>query len=161
MKILVIGETHGSRQDLFALLNYETYDRVVFLGNYVSDFESLGVKYKFPPVVVRGFCDSFHKNPYNIKTKIGGFSFYITNGFKYDTKKSGVVNLVEYAQNNNINCVLYADNPNDKILCQDGIWYINPGAFGITHSGRRTYAILDVGNDGFKCKICEFAFDDM
>lgn len=161
MRVLVIGETHGSRQDLLALLNYETYDRVVFLGNYVSDFESLAFKFKFPPIVVRGLCDPFHNKPYDIRTKLGRFSFHVTNGFKYEVKQYGIVNLIEYAKNRDINCILYADDPNDKVLFQDGIWYINPGAFGITHKGRRTYAILDVSETGLKVKIHEFAFENM
>jgi len=153
MKILLISESHGARRELLHLLQYEKYDRVIFLGNYCSDLESLPFKHNFPPIVVRGFRDPFHNKPIEIRTKIGEYMFHITNGYNFNVKDDGIKKMIDYARVRDIDCVLFGDDENEFVKLIGSVWFINPGAFGVVHNDKKTYAIMNIDKYGIQTEI--------
>lgn len=163
MRILVISESHGARQALKHLLEYEKYDRLIFLGNFCSDLESLPVAFQFPPIVVRGLRDPYHNKPIEVRTKIAGKIFHITNGYQLNIKKYGTDEIMDYALKRDIDCIIYGDDNNDYVKRVGKMLFVNPGSLGIEHNGIRTYAIITIENDkiGVEIKTHNISIDSL
>jgi uncharacterized protein len=155
MKILVISDSHGARRALQGVVSNEDYDRVVFLGDYCSDMETVKVKCSFPPAIVKGNCDFMHNKPEMIMTKFNGYKFLIVHGHKFNVETS-MIALEKFAKINHCDCVLYGHTHIHRIYKKDNIWFINPGAFGKKDKEsyeRQTYALLTVDENGIKTEF--------
>lgn len=156
MRIIVISHSHGRRNGLEYLLKRETYDRVIFLGDYVADFESLPIKYKFPPIVVKGRYDKYHTKPEFVRTKIGGHTFHILNGYQYfDPLKE----MIDYTKGRDIDIVVYSGTATENVKRIGKVLYINPGFYGEEHNGTRTYAIITIDDNNVQVEILEQPYD--
>ena len=156
MRILVISHSHGRRGSLEYLLKNEDYDRVIFLGDYCADFQSVPIAYSFPPIVVKGRYDKYHTKPEFVRTKIGGCSFHVVNGF---TLGNTLPDLMDYAKGRDIDVVVYSSTPNDSIIRDRRCLFVNPGYFGVEHDGKRTYAIITIESGELCAEIKECYVD--
>ena len=156
MRILVISHSHGKRGSLEYLLKHETYDRVVFLGDYCADFESIPLKYSFPPVVIKGRFDKYHIKPEFVRTKIGGLSFHIINGHNI---VAPLVEMREYVKGRDVDVVVYSGTPCDSITREGKVIFVNPGYFGVEHNDKRTYAIITIEDGKVVAEIKEWYVD--
>lgn len=157
MRILVVGDTWGAREPLRYILNYEKCDRIIFLGDYVSDLESLSPKVNFPPYVVKGECDSFHTRPFEIITNICGFKFYIVNGFLYKTKNN-LASLKEFASERDFDVVLYScvKKPQAEVF-EERTMFLTPGSFGRPALGDKcNYMVLTITPEHFDYEFKEY-----
>lgn len=144
MRILIVAHSHGRRSSLEFLLNNEIYDRVIFLGDYCADFESIPIKHKFPPIVIKGQYDKYHNKPEFVRTRIGGFSFHIVNGYNL---KSPLLDMKEYVKGRDIDVVVYCGAPYESVVREGKAIFVNPGYFGVEHHEKRTYAIITIEGD--------------
>ncbi len=160
MRLLVVSDTWGARFPLKYIINLEKCDRIVFLGDYVSDLESLDIKSKFPPYIVRGECDSFHNRPFEIITTISGYKFYMVNGYVSGVKE-GLDRLYKFIENRDIDCVFYGCTKKPKAeLYNKRTWFITPGSFGRPEKGdKANYAIVTIGEFGIDIEFREYKLD--
>ena len=160
MRILVVADTWGARVPLRSTIEYEKCDRIIFLGDYVSDLESLGVK-GFPPFVVRGECDSFHNRPFEIMTTICGFTFYMVNGYLQNVKQEGLKKLQAFADERPFDVVLYGCTKRPKAeMYNDKTLFLTPGSFGRPEKGERcNYAIITVDENHFDYEFKQYELD--
>lgn len=160
MRILVVSDTWGAREPLRYIINYEKCDRIIFLGDYVSDLESLGLK-GVPPFVVRGECDTFHNRPFEIMTTICGFTFYMVNGYLQNVKKEGLVKLEAFADERPFDCILYGCSKRPKAeMYKDRTLFLTPGSFGRPEKGEKcNYTIITVTEDSFDYEFKQYNLD--
>ena len=157
MRILLVADTWGAREPLRYIINYEKCDRIIFLGDYVSDLESLSLKSGFPPYVVKGECDSFHNRPFEIMTTICGFRFYMVNGYLNGVKE-GLDKLKAFSDERLFDVVLYGCTKKPKAeIYNKRTMFITPGSFGRPAVGERcNYAIITVTEDSFDYEFKQY-----
>ncbi len=155
MKIAVFSDTHGCRKEMLEITGYLTPDAVIHLGDDVSDANALREAY--PKLTVIGVAGNSLADMMSgeIRTKymeFYGFKFMMTHGHDYSVKY-GFGRLVEAAQSNCANVVLFGHT---HIECDNeikGVRCINPGSMMLRTGGTHSYAILDVDREKLECRI--------
>lgn len=136
MKILVLSDSHGYLTRIEQAIRAEQPDRIVFLGDCVSDFlavcdtEFYRKQYETVPVhIVSGNCDTGSGCSFPEKSvlEIGGKRFYLTHGHR-ENVKAGYLRLCFSAMESGAEVVLFGHT---HLKCQNqynGLELLNPGA---------------------------------
>ena len=139
VKIYIISDSHGSKKKLTALLNENKYDYVFYLGDGIrdiEDFNDTNIK------KVAGNCDFFSNEAGTQFVNINKLKIMLTHGHMFKSKFTSAL-LLEYAKQNFCDIVCSGHTHKQKVEKQDGILFINPGAF---KNGE--YAVLSIDSDG-------------
>ena len=134
MKILVLSDTHGSRDFMYRCIDAFHPDTVVHLGDHYRDGEYLQDLY--PHLVIHqvaGNCD--YDCPPNTRQmlcySLGGVMTYMTHGHNHHVKLAGTSYLLADARKFGAKLVLYGHT--HRADCHqepDGVWVLNPGSAG-------------------------------
>ena len=152
IKILVVSDSHGNKNDLISLVNETEFNYMFFLGDTLKDVENLKVNNL---IKVRGNWD------YDFATKtveiveIDNFKFMLLHGVGYGVKQ-GIGYLIKEAEKEKVNFVCYGHTHTSKLEYVNGIGYLNPGAFSYVKGGRKTYAIITIDNKKINAEIKSF-----
>ena len=141
-KILVVSDTHGNKEEFKSLVNSDSFDYVLFLGDLLGDVQGLGLTNLN---CVRGNWDLDFKTPVEAFLEVENVKIMFTHGHKYGVK-AGVGGLIKAAKQENCDFVCYGHTHVQKYEKVDNIGILNPGAFSNFKGGKRTYAILEVDN---------------
>lgn len=141
-KILVVSDTHGNKEEFKELVNSDSFDYVLFLGDLLGDVQGLGLKNLH---CVRGNWDLDFKTPVEAFLEVENVKIMFTHGHKYSVK-SGLGGLIKVARQEKCNFVCYGHTHVQKYDIVDEIGVLNPGAFSTFKGGKRTYAVLEVDN---------------
>lgn len=161
MKYLIISDIHGAYNNLYNVLNKETFDKIILLGdilphgprnNIPMDYKPKEVanllnNYKDIIIAVKGNCDAEVDEmvlEFPI-IELGLIDFikpiYLTHGHKFNPDKP--LNVLE-------GIVLYGHTHIKKIDKVNDVIYLNPGSIGIPKDDIASYGIMD--NEGIKIK---------
>ena len=150
MKILVLSDSHGARENIIDAFEKEKPDAVIFLGDgledflYARDFYMGGAE----TYVVRGNCDRLPVNEFYTSQAVtlGGVKFYITHG-----NKEGVYNNLELLYANaaveHAQAALYGHTHFAAKDIINGITLINPGTVSEGY-----YLIINAENGNFSAE---------
>lgn len=127
MKILLVSDSHGRKEELNDLINSENWDYVLFAGDGLRDLGCSIYDPKF--IYVRGNCDFFAQDePITQTIFVGSYKILLTHGDYYKVKL-GLENLHAFAVSKGYNVVCYG-HTHEKFQKEiDGVKYINPGSF--------------------------------
>lgn len=150
MKILIVSDTHGKN------LHYlETIERVspIDLMIHLGDYEG-GEAYikKITPCLVEmvsGNNDYLNGLPKDKIIHIGKYKILLTHGHRYGVN-STINNLIEAAQRNNVDIVMFGHTHVPMIDLRGSVWAINPGSLTLPrqHNKIPTFIIMDLDNEG-------------
>ena len=135
MKILVLSDPHGSLVNIERAICAEQPDRIIFLGDRVSDFldvcgkESYRKNYERTPVhIVSGNCDLGRSEfPEKLVLEIEGKRFYITHGHR-ENVKMGYMRLCYSAMEAEADIALFGHTHMKCKNNYEGLELLNPGA---------------------------------
>lgn len=116
MRILILSDNHSANVD-FAL---STFDYVFHCGDRGSYKPDDKINY------VKGNCD--FKGPKELELEVRGKKFYITHGDLYGVK-TNYDRLVYKAMELNADVVLFGHTHRPAHFEENGILFINPGAY--------------------------------
>lgn len=130
MKLLLLSDTHGSRDDLFRIISAEAdSDLILHLGDGANDLRTIdrrGIGF----IAVRGNCDPYGcPDPEEMHFSLEGLRFFITHGHRYQAKSSDSLLYSRAAQ---LNCDIccYGHTHHAEMHKRGDITLINPGSVG-------------------------------
>ena len=149
MKILVLSDSHGSKNNMLDAVSLESPDMILHLGDCEKDCSVLALRYPDIPLrKVRGNCDRLSPELDTDEFKIEDKRFMMTHGHVYNVK-IGNDRIIEIAGYRGADVLLYGHThiPHHSVV--EGIEVINPGSIG---SGK-SYAVLEVKNGAVSCEL--------
>lgn len=166
MKILVVSDSHGARENLRRAAERERPDRIFHLGDLVADAQWLSCALPDIPLeAVVGNCDGWTRGEGDRLLEVEGVSFFLTHGHRYQVK-SGLALLTQAGRNAGAGAVCFGHT--HRALCQrwpDGTLVLNPGSAGGIHAPA-TYGVIEVEHGCTEGRIAYLegdtwdAFDD-
>lgn len=156
MKILVVADSHGKKENLKIALESDEYDKIIYVGDGIKDLLELSVD-KTKLILVKGNNDITKVVPQQTVVEIEGKRFFITHGDEYNVKY-GFKNLIEEADKLNANVVIFAHTHISlQTKLENGMILINPGSISKGKLNQNTFAIIDIDaeNNIFDCNICQ------
>jgi putative phosphoesterase len=156
MRIVVISDSH-KRSDIVEKILYAQNEAktVFFLGDNAGDIEDL--QYLFPEkqfYILSGNCDYFSTYPSSSIATVCGKKIFYTHGHTLSVKY-GTENLLKSAKQSGCDIALYGHTHISNILYEDGVYTVNPGSCSQSRSGRASYAVIDIEQNGIMPIIVE------
>ena len=146
MRVLVFSDSHGSSYNIRKVLDLQSPDYLIFLGDGLREIEALQSSYpKIKFLTVKGNCDFDQTVPETDLAVIGGKRILYTHGHNFGVKSS-TQRLIEAAKNANIDIVLYGHTHISEKTYLDGLYIINPGSCSRGREGGNSYAAFDIQN---------------
>ena len=133
MKFIIVSDTHGSTEYLRRVLAmHKDGDGVIFLGDGLSDLESVCEGCGMPLYAVRGNCDIGGYFLCEKVERIGELSLFgkkilYTHGDVCGVK-SGDGELISLAHKHGADIVLHGHTHLPRSTYEDGLYIFNPGA---------------------------------
>lgn len=149
MRIVVISDSHG-RSDLAERIVEEqpTARHIFFLGDLTADAENLMYLYPQKELhAVSGNCDIFSPYPCEAIAEVAGHRIFYAHGHTLGVKY-GTERLLRAAAENECDIVLYGHTHISKTVYENGIYLVNPGSCARPREGARSYAVIDIENNG-------------
>jgi len=149
LKILVMSDSHGSKNNMLDAVSLESPDVIIHLGDNIrdcTDIESL-----YPEIMlrsVRGNCDRGYQGLDIDEFTLDGLRFFATHGHLYNVKL-GKHDILYAAKQRNTDVLLFGHTHVPYYKEADGLAAINPGSIS---SGEKTYAVLELKNGTLECE---------
>lgn len=134
MKILILSDSHSSRNFMRLCVEKIRPDTIVHLGDYYEDGQVIHEEYpQIEFFQVPGNCDRYRCPEWVreiICLPIHGVKFYITHGHKHNVKQY-LTYLLKDARASRADAVLYGHTHVPNCYQEpDGLWVMNPGSCG-------------------------------
>ncbi|AIC95207.1 metallophosphoesterase family protein [Shouchella lehensis] len=146
MKILVLSDTHGWKEELVSFLNplRSQVDLILHAGDseLAEDTNALmDVK------TVAGNCDVFASFPSEEILDLGKHRIQLTHGH-YEGVKSSLSELVRKAQDNGASIAIYGHTHIPKVQRVDNVITINPGSLRLPKGPfEGSYCMIELSED--------------
>ncbi|AGC68332.1 phosphodiesterase, MJ0936 family [Thermoclostridium stercorarium subsp. stercorarium DSM 8532] len=149
-KLLVISDTHGDILLADKVLKKNSdVDIVIHLGDYYRDADKLKQLHpNFHFEYVYGNCDFMTGNVLAEKIlEIERQRVLLTHGHRYSVKW-GIEKLVEKANNENINLILFGHTHIQHVTYGPGYILLNPGSISEPRGNdKKSYAVVTIDNE--------------
>ncbi len=141
IRIAIVSDTHDHWPVVLDSIRQCIHDEgkidyLMFLGDYAADGRQLEQALKIPAYVVRGNCDGFSGEQEEQLIELGGWSFFICHGHRYDVKRN-LQNIYYRGMELGVDFVLYGHTHQAEYQEEDAekgqITLINPGAVDNLH----------------------------
>ncbi len=149
MRITVISDSHGNTAAVRKVILVQECSRhIFFLGDNIRDIEA--VAEDFPErrfYTVSGNCDFGSTAVSTDLAEIADTKILYTHGHPFYVKQS-LIPLKEAAKKRGIPLALFGHTHIPVTVYEDGVWLVNPGSVSQPRSGRPTYAVIDIEENG-------------
>lgn len=148
-KILVLSDTHGSKELLRRILMDESdADALIFLGDGEDDLSVVeSMCPRMPVYAVRGNCDFSSNLPIDGLLPIEGVLFYYTHGHIHDVKY-GLDNMEEAVRSRGADVGLFGHTHHPILKKCGDVTLFNPGSAGHAYSGNESYGVITLSGGG-------------
>lgn len=139
MKLLIISDTHGKINNLDKIIELEKPDSIIFCGDGERDLLS------YDNVIgVSGNCDFYNFFPNSQTINLLNKKIFLTHGHLFHVK-SGLNELVYYAEMNNVNIVIFGHThiPYNEYI--GNVLFFNPGSYNYAEFNR--YGIIELNKE--------------
>lgn len=153
MKALVFSDSHGLSAGMARMIQRETPDTVLHLGDFIADMQ--GLRARFPEVRfigVAGNCDFFLGEPADRCFELEGVRIFMTHGHGYQVKQ-GLDSVAAAAGSRGAGLLLFGHTHRPVYEIKAGLHILNPGSVSGVHTARKTYGIIEFSENGFSCRI--------
>lgn len=153
MKLLVFSDSHGNSANMCQVAAVENPDRVLHLGDVMSDADILekqfaGIQLERVP----GNCDYSSGQPQKI-IEAAGRRILMTHGHIYHVKL-GIGAAVWAAREAQVDILLFGHTHEAICMQEDGLWIMNPGSIrGPVHP---SYGVIQLEKGQIICEIKEW-----
>jgi len=143
MKILVMSDSHGSKNNMLDAIDKETPGYILHLGDYERDCTAIDAMYpEIPLRKVRGNCDRGYPGLDMDEFVLCEKRFFMTHGHLHGVKM-GRDKIKKAALDRNADILLFGHTHTQHYSLFEKITIINPGSIC---SDNKNYAILEIKN---------------
>ncbi len=150
--ILVLSDTHGVKIKMAAAVHrFPEADMIFHLGDTSRDADYIRTLTNKPVYSVRGNCDLNSITEAELILSVEGVKFLLVHGHKQSVKSS-LLGLKLYAQEKEVDAVLFGHThiPTEQYI--DGICLYNPGSLGEPRANPATVGLMTVEQGTLKIK---------
>lgn len=143
MKYLIFSDSHGYIEDMVQLIQSQSYDIIIHLGDIYSDVSKIrSICSNHTICAVTGNNDWYnHQLPSELILKSGDFNILLCHGHTYHVKQT-LLPLATAAIKKECAVALFGHTHSPVIKTYHHVLLINPGS--ITFTG--TYCVADIGD---------------
>ena len=150
MKILVMSDSHGSKNNMLNAVKRETPDWILHLGDNDKDCSDISLMHPDIPLrTVRGNCDRLSAGLDIDEFELEGKRFFMTHGHLFGVK-SGKAKVINAATERGADILLFGHTHVPYYSSADNLIVINPGSI---NSGGKYYAVLEIKNGAISCEL--------
>jgi len=150
MKILVMSDSHGNKNNMLNAVKLESPDWILHLGDNDRDCSNIEAVYPDIPLrTVRGNCDRFSAGLDIDEFELEGKRFYMTHGHLFGVK-SGKAKIIQAATDKGADILLFGHTHVPHYSVSGDLTIINPGSIS---SGGKYYAVLEIKNGAVECEL--------
>ena len=159
MRLLVFSESHGAARPMLRLIEAESPDGVIFLGDVVKDIEA--VRGSFPALpfyIVPGNCDHTPvPYPDSLLLELDGVRIFAAHGHNHGVKYGldAFCNSV-WCSGSALGLFGHTHRPEWQSI--RGMQIMNPGSIGNRLSP--TYGLITIENNAVQCKIMDYCAEN-
>ena len=149
MKILIMSDSHGSKNNMLDAIEKESPDNILHLGDNIRDCTA--IENMFPDIplrCVRGNCDRDYPGLDIDEFVLNDKRFFMTHGHIHGVKM-GRMSIKQAAISKNADILLFGHTHTPHLSVFENLTIINPGSIG---SGGKIYAVLEIKNGKVECE---------
>ena len=150
MKILVMSDSHGNKNNMLDAVDIESPDWILHLGDNDRDCTDIELIYpEIPLRSIRGNGDYFSANLDIDEFVLGDKRFFMSHGHLFGVK-TGKTRITEAAINRGADILLFGHTHVQYQSNIDNMLVLNPGSIGY---GRKSYAVLEIKDGVISCEL--------
>jgi len=143
VRLLILSDSHNAAGNfIWAIENEPRAEKIIFLGDGLSDAAEASDETGRSIICVRGNCDFFSREPDEDIITAGGTKIFLTHGHLYSVKHS-LSQLTARARGLGANIALFGHTHSPLIDYDDGLYLFNPGSL---RGG--SYGVIDITSAG-------------
>lgn len=147
MKILVFSDSHGHTLDMYGLIEDQSPDAVIHLGDHYEDACDLRRSYPSIPVyAVRGNNDFEQDAPLFLVISPAGVRMYLTHGHREHAGWTSAGQVPLHAAEQGCALALYGHTHLQNDSMEHGVRVMNPGSISLPRSGGKSCLRLTLAN---------------
>lgn len=147
MLIAVLSDTHRYESAIKKAVDMcKDADKIIHLGDNVSDLEVIKAYTDKEIISVRGNCDSEISVPSEKVIDLEGTKIFLTHGHNYGVKTS-ILRLKYRAEELGVSIALYGHSHIPFISKENGVWLINPGSVSLSKTKDNTMAFIEINKE--------------
>ncbi len=149
MRILVLSDTHGKIGKVIKLLKGKHgFDRIIHLGDLVSDAIDLEAIADIPVDYVAGNCDwSSGAAPNEKILEVSGKRIFLCHGHGQQVKYGEDV-LKQIIQDKSYDMALYGHTHHASVTYENESIIMNPGSISLPRDGHPSYGVINIDPKG-------------
>lgn len=158
MRILVLSDTHGNMVETYLekVKKDGKFDMFIHCGDCCKDVPIISKAINMGKYInVSGNCDRANLANDIELVKIEGKNFLITHGHIFGVKRN-LEEIKKYAENNNVDVVVFGHTHRAYSKYENGILYFNPGSSCLPTTGKYSYGILTIEDGNIYDEIVEW-----
>lgn len=128
MKLLVFSDSHSDVENMVRITQEEQPDRILHLGDMVSDAQALAAR--FPSIPLHGVPGNNDYGESGAKEQmlsLAGKKLFLSHGHQYGVK-AGISRLQAQGVSRGADFVLFGHTHTPYLDCVNGMWLVNPGS---------------------------------
>lgn len=150
MKILLISDSHGAKNDVLHLVEKESPEKIFFLGDCLSDLSEVDKLFELDISMVKGNLDYYEDGVEDLILEIDGNRFFLTHGHKYYVKYN-FYKLFLKAKEYEVDYVFFGHTHKYEDFTEEGIRFINPGSIKKPRGQKeKTYCLVVIEEKNIK-----------
>lgn len=152
IKLLILSDSHGNVGTMVEIVERETPDEIIHLGDCWRDAETLGFAYpSLTMSMVPGNCDFCPGKPGILLLERGDWRLLAAHGHQWQVKTSPAA-AQRAAREVGADILLYGHTHMAECRNEDGLWIVNPGTVGGRYAPA-SYAVIELSADQVECSI--------
>jgi len=152
LKILVISDSHGFKDNIIQAISKESPDMILHIGDNKKDCDIITATYpEIPLRCVKGNCDRFTPGVEIDNFVLEDKRIMMTHGHLYGVK-TGTEYLIKNALEKDVDILLYGHTHIPHYSVHEHMAVINPGSLS---GAEKTYAVLEIKNGDVSCFLKE------
>lgn len=158
MRILVLSDTHGNMVDTYLdkVKNDGVFDMFIHCGDCCKDVAFISKELNIDRYInVNGNCDIGIEANDIEQVEIGNKKFLITHGHLFGVKRD-LEELKRFAENQEVDIVLFGHTHKSHSKYENGILYFNPGTACLPTFGKYSYGKLTIEDGNVYDEIVEW-----
>ncbi len=153
MKIAAVADTHGKPESIIIHLRKVKPEYLLFAGDFYKDGLIIAKKLHIEAAIVAGNSDVTDRSHQEQVITLMDHRFLLVHGHQFGVKNS-LNRLYYYAEELNVDAVVFGHTHNPFCERLGGLWMINPGSpVRPRLNGPGTYALIEITDGNLNPQI--------
>lgn len=151
MKLLVFSDSHSNTIKMHEIIQEQSWDAVIHLGDCYDDFLEIQSCYDIPMYGVVGNVDYLNEGPVQTILEFDGMKMLITHGHRYKVKQH-LLSLRQKAIEEEVRIALFG-HTHVPYVEEGEVILMNPGSISRPRNHLPSYGVIEMKNNLISTEI--------